>query len=251
MSEAPRSRSCTSLRQRRYGETENDGTPLDETRGEARTDQHGSRIDHGYRLRYQDPDFDNKWMELAIRDATRLSVKITTAVTRESPSTWRYDYEVTNSTDCDQQAAWWRMQVQTGTQIVLSPPGWESALSTDRLSRLTSIATAVNEIGTGLTATGWSIVSDSLPEAREAEVCGALQIDAKRPDVPAHVRQYLTELGSKNTLRANTIAPWIATRQVARGRTGPIPASSVGRPTATREIFHLDRRASWRMRDAL
>jgi hypothetical protein len=80
-----------------------------------------TRSKDGYLVRYQDPDFDNKWMELFVRDATRLNARIVATITRDGRDTWRYDYAATNGGESDQQLAWWQTQVQVGSQILVSP----------------------------------------------------------------------------------------------------------------------------------
>jgi hypothetical protein len=86
----------------------------------------------------------------------------------------------------------------------------------------TSSASGGNEVPPGSTATGWSIVSDSLPEVRDAQVRGAPQLDLATADLPKHVRQYVTELGKRSSVPVRVIAPWIPTRQTARGQSSPI-----------------------------
>ena len=190
------------------------------------------RVDGGYRVRYLDPDFDNKPMELFVRDATRLNVNIATTIREERGLGWRYEFEILNLGDSDQSIVQWAMQVQGGTQILISPTGWQTAISSDGLSMLTASATRGYEVAPGLSATGFSLLSDSLPEVRQGNVRGSAQLDLDSADLPAHVRRYLSNLEQGNNVRLNVIGPWIATRQIARGHEGPIDPRAILRRAA-------------------
>jgi hypothetical protein len=192
-----------------------------------------TRVDGGYRVRYQDPDFNNRPMEVFVRDASRLHGAIVGTVSRAgADNTWRYDYEAFNLQDSDQHLASWSMQVQTGSEVAASPVGWKSSIDREGISLFTTSATGSDQVPPGSSRRGWSILSDSLPEVKEAAVRGSAQLDVDSADLPAHVRRRLVELERGNNLRVSVIVPWIPTRQIARGYEGPIDPGAILRRVA-------------------
>lgn len=75
------------------------------------------RTQGGYRVVYQDADFNNEWKELTVHDAGRVSASIVSRIQQESPGRWRYEYSVANLADSGQPLVRWSMQVGSGTEI--------------------------------------------------------------------------------------------------------------------------------------
>jgi hypothetical protein len=178
----------------------------------------------GYVVKYQDPDFDNRWSELHVPDAARLRINLASSIKPSSIGRWEYEYLVVNERDSGQSFLSWNMRVAAGTEVLESPAGWHGHVSGGpQLPTLSWYATDGLGVPAGGT-TKMSLVSDSLPDLFETRLRGALPTDYAAADLPDFVRAQVLDLEARNGVRTYVIGPRISTI----GSAGePIPPAQI------------------------
>ena len=179
---------------------------------------------NGYRLRYEDPDYDNEWREHVVVSADRLVVHAQTAIRAYDKGRWLYTYGVSNSAESQQSVVSFAIQATYGSEAN-SPFGW------DVVKTRNSIFTWKTVQSSGLVPAesgyGWSIVSDSLPVVRQAQVRGRQEDNIAFLDLPETVRQRVADLERRNAASSWVLAPGIATRIITVGQEGERDAHDV------------------------
>jgi hypothetical protein len=175
----------------------------------------------GFTLRYQDPDFDNRWEEFYVR-VDKHSALIETNVKRRSDGLFEYEYVVTP--DAATRLYAWSVQVQYGTEVVLLPEGWHHETKAGvGIMRLSSERGAEPDTALG----GFKISSTSLPAPYEAHIEGALPtVDGA--DLPPFVKAKAKELLAVSAPPITVLRPWILTRSLEEGdRAQALPAAAI------------------------
>jgi hypothetical protein len=164
-----------------------------------------------YVVKYQDPDFDNRWSELRVPDAAKLQISLASSVKPSSIGRWEYEYVIANERDSAQSFLSWNMRVARGTEVLESPAGWRGVVSGDTsLATLSWYATDGLGVPAGAT-TKMSLISDSLPDVFETTLRGALPTDYAVVDLPDFVRAQVLDLEARNGVRTYVVGPRIAT----------------------------------------
>jgi hypothetical protein len=160
----------------------------------------------GHIVRYRDPASDGAWREYFLRDASRLFVDIHSNVTTYAGH-WQYDYSVTNSSSSSQDVEEWSLQAALGSDVFTPPSGWDVTRNGAGEIRWLSVEKFA-AIPPGGTMSGWTLVSDALPEVQYARVRGIRPPDSELSDLPREVRERILELDQSNAQSVPVIAPW-------------------------------------------
>ena len=135
------------------------------------------RTPNGYRVIYQDPDFDNEWRHYDLPAADQLQGSIETEIDSYTPGLWRYAYTLQNNAASSQQLVSLSFQSAYGTDIVASPFGWDSR---ENAALFITWMTRDNGIVPGGSLSGWSLVSDNLPVVRQARLRGSSLVEDRK-----------------------------------------------------------------------
>jgi hypothetical protein len=179
--------------------------------GQGETQFRVERSGGAYVVKYQDPDFDNRWSELRVPDAGRMRISLVSSIRPSGIGRWEYEYRVINKSDSAQSVLSWNLRVARGTEVLESPVGWRGHVSGNTLlPTLSWYATDGFGVPPGGTAK-MSVISDSLPDVFEANVRGAPQTDYAAVDLPDFVRDRVLALEGRNGVPTYVVGPRIPT----------------------------------------
>jgi hypothetical protein len=192
-------------------------------------------------IRYRDPAYGDTWREFAVSSG-KLDVEAQTNVTFEQ-GTLRYEF-VMRSTNTDRPIRQWTSQMAPGVTL-LGPPEWKCRTGAPAQSMKTCVSDAAPQSGDQPTL-AWQIESAFLPSVRTVFVSGAIPIDIAYADMPAAVKQKISEIEKSTFVERQLIVPWIPTMSTRETDT-PIPVTQILKDVHAHFIGAIEETSSERL----